>query len=210
MAVCSAFGFGGVDMSASFANTKGLDARLTALDREWDSTSTGAFRTTSPLWWLGGHGGGHVGLLTVGGRGAVMTRNAKVDGLAAEMFGVNGFFDIGFPYAPVEQFWVRPCLELGGGTWVHYIHSDESFSQPDFSRWYLAWTFGMLPGAEVMGRIRYMGDNYVGLFVKGGYFVPFSGPGWSGDAEPPKLGLSGFALQFGLRFGKLEQKSFRL
>jgi hypothetical protein len=159
---------------------------------------------------LGGHGGGLAGPVTVGGSGALGMKLASADTLEAQLAGARTFFEVGYPYAPIDQFWARGCLELGGGVWTHYIHSKESFSNARFISWWLGWTVGMAPGIEVMGRIRYQTDMFAGIFLKASWFIPFTGPQWYGDADPPEFSLGGFNLQVGLRFGKYPSRPFKM
>ncbi len=206
--VSCCFGFGGFSATASFPGFGGLNQDLTELNHTWHGADS--FEHRAPLWWVGGHGAAFVEDVTVGGRGAVAFRSVAADSLGSEFLGLTGFVEVGYRYAPVDYAWVRPCLDLGGGVWTLFVHSHDSFSQPNFSRWYLAWTMGAAPGLELMGRLRYRSDNYVGLFVKGSYFLPFHGPSWGGDDDPPEFSLKGFNLHLGLRFGKMPVRAFRI
>ncbi len=207
-------GYGGFEVTSSFVDMKGLNQTLTALNQnEWNGS--GKFAGTAPLWWLGGHGGGQVGIVTFGGSGAVGARTSRADSLSSELVALRGDFEAGYPYAPLEWFWVRPCLDVGLAAWMIYVHSVENGTlvgnfQPNFSRSYSAWTLGAAPGVEVMGRLPSSRASFVGLFAKANYFIPFAGPEWLGDVPPPKFGLSGFALQVGLRFGSVPYRAFRI
>jgi len=160
------------------------------------------------LWWLGGHGGSQVGVVTFGGSGAIGVRASHADSLGSELLALRGNFEAGYPAAPVDWFWVRPCLEvcLAGG--YIYAHSVENGTlvgnfKPNFSRGFWGWTLGGVPGIEVMGRLPSSRETFIGLFAKGSYFIPVAGPEWFGDVPPPDFGLRGFHLQVGLRFGKM-------
>ncbi len=199
------FGYGGFSVTASFVDYQGLNQKLTELNinpppEGWGGSDS--FRYKGPLWWLGGHGGGLVGDVTLGGGGAAAVRPAETDSLAAELAGLTGFFEVGYRFAPVDFLWIRPCVDISGAAWVHYAHSHDSFNDPDFSQWYLAWTIGAAPGLELMGKLRYQNYRYVGLFVKANYFLPVVGPQWSQDPDPPSFSIEGFNIQVGLRFGQ--------
>lgn len=206
--VSSCLGFGGFGATAGFADFAGLDERLTEHNRTWGGRES--FRSSTPLWWIGGHGAGLVGDVTLGGWGVATARGASADSLEASLLGLMGGFEVGYAYSPVEYCWVRPCLDLGIGLSTHYAHSVESFSQPNFSRWYLEMSTGFAPGLELMGRLRYREVNYIGLFVKGSYSLPVIGPVWFGDADPPEFSFKGFSLHLGLRFGKLSARWMRI
>jgi len=93
---------------------------------------------------------------------------------------------------------------LGGTAWVHYLHTKESFSDPNFPRWYMGWVAGANPGIEVLGRMRYAGDLFAGLFLKAGWFIPFTVTQWRPAADEPlrpEFSMSGLNLQLGVRFG---------
>ncbi len=208
------FGYGGFEVTGSFVGVKGLNQTLTALNQnEWKGS--GKFVGTAPLWWLGGHGGGQVGIVTFGGSGAIGARTSHADSLASELVALRGDFEAGYPYAPLAWFWVRPCLDVGFATWLVYVHSVEGgmlvgSSEPDFRRWFSAWSLGAAPGVEVMGRLPSSRESFIGLFAKASYSVPFVGPEWFGDVSPPKFSLSGFNVQVGLRFGSVPYRAFRI
>ncbi|MCX6842990.1 MAG: hypothetical protein NTX53_11990 [candidate division WOR-3 bacterium] len=207
-------GYGGFEVTGSFVGVKGLNQALTALNQsEWCGSDT--FAQTSPLWWLGGHGGGQVGIVTFGGSGAISARASHADSLGSELVALRGDFEAGYPYAPAEWFWVRPCVDVGLAAWLVYVHSVEGGtfvggSQPNFSRYFSAWTLGAAPGVEVMGRLPSSPESFIGLFAKASYFIPVAGPEWFGDIQPPEFGLSGFAVQVGLRFGRTAYRAFRI
>lgn len=211
--VGTCLGYGGFEVTGSFVGVKELNQTLTALNQEWNGS--GPFAHTSPLLWLGGHGGAQVGVVTFGGSGAITASASHADSLGSELAALRGSFEAGYPYAPTEWFWVRPCVDVGLAGWLIYVHSVESgilvgSSQPNFSRWFSAWTLGAAPGVEVMGRLSSSRESFIGLFAKAGYFIPVAGPEWSGDIPPPKFSLSGFTLQVGLRFGKTPYRAFRI
>ena len=207
-------GYGGFEVTGSFVGVKGLNQALTALNQnEWNGS--GQFAYTSPLWWLGGHGGGQVGIVTFGGSGAITAGASHADSLGSELVALRGSFEAGYPYAPVEWFWVRPCVDVGLAGWLIYVHSVESGMlvgnlQSNFSRLFSAWTFGATPGVEVMGRLPSSRESFVGLFAKASYFIPVAGPEWFGDIPPPKFSVSGFNVQVGLRFGSVPYRAFRI
>jgi hypothetical protein len=211
-------GYGGFEATATFIDVRDLNQVLTDLNRNpppkgWNGS--GQFTKTSPLWWLGGHGGGQVGAFTFGGSGAIGARASHADSLGSELVALRGDFEVGYPLAPVDWFWVRPCVDVGFAAWVIYVHSVEDGTlvgslQPNFSRRFEAGTFGAAPGVEVMGRLPTSRESFVGLFAKANYFIPVAGPEWFGSSPRPKFGLNAFALQFGLRFGKVPYRAFRI
>jgi hypothetical protein len=191
------FGYGGFEVTSTFHNVSGLNHRLDSLNREWNGTREFAYR--SPLWWVGGHGGEHVGPVTLGGSGALsIWHHYQADSLESRLFAVRANFEVGFPYSPNEWVSVRPCVELGGNGLVVYAQTLNAGSK----MWFAAWTVGAAPGVELMGSLPMSSESAIGLFVKGSYFIPISGPAWFGDKDPPAFSLSGFAIQIGLRFGK--------
>jgi hypothetical protein len=210
----SAAGYGGFDGTAAFVGVRGLNQSLTALNQnEW--TGSGRFTYAAPTWWLGGHGAGQVGPLTIGGAGAASVAANHADSLGSEMGALRGSFDVGYPYSPVEYCWIRPCLDVGAVAWVIFCHSVEDgyiagSSEYNFSRWFAAWTFGAAPGVELMGRVRTGEESSFGAYVKTSYFIPLTRPDWYGDEPSPSFGPGGFLIQFGLRFGDLPIKPFRL
>lgn len=205
----SCFGFGGFEAGLSFPGYGGLNRRLTELNREWGGSESLGF--AGPWPWLGGHGAGWAGDFTVGGRGAVTGYQTRADSLEAQGGGARLFLETGYAWSPVEQFWVRPVVELGGDALFFYIHDTGSpFRDPDFSRWHVGWTLGVAPGLEVMGRLRHHIDRYVGLFAKAHYYIPVYGPDWYLDEEPAEFSLQGLHLQFGLRFGKMPPTRLRI
>ncbi|MEO0086435.1 MAG: hypothetical protein ABIK37_07385 [candidate division WOR-3 bacterium] len=206
-------GYGGFETTLGYPGFGGLNQRFTELHTAQPPAGwgePGRFACRGPLWWFGGHGGGIAGPVSLGGRGAISARQDRASALEAQFAGALAGFEVGYPYAPERWFWVRPCLELVGGAWVHYVHSNESFSEPNFSRYFLAWTFGVTPAVEVMGRLRYGGESFVGLFLKPGWYVPFAGPVWTGDSDPPRFSIKGFSLQVGLRFGRYPFEPMRI
>jgi len=206
------YGYGGLDFTAGFPDFSGLKHHLDSLNKIplVDSSGVGGsseFTYSAPLWWYGGHGGGQVGVVTLGGSGAFTVRSNHADSLGCELAGIRAEFEAGYPYAPVEWFWLRPCLGLAGTGLVVYAHSVEyGYGLGNFrewyKRWYAAWTFSAAPGLEVMGALPTGQGSYVGLFAKASYLMPMAGPGWFGDDAPPRFSPNGFALQIGVRLGK--------
>lgn len=214
--VATCLGFGGFEVTGSFVRVEGLNQALTALNQE-ERDGSGQFAYTSPLWWLGGHGGQQVGVFTFGGSGAIGAGASHADSLGSELMALRVSFDAGYPYAPVEWLWVRPCVDVGLAAWLIYVHSVEGGTlvgdlNPNFRTRFEAGTFGVSPGIEVMGRVPSSPESFVGLFAKANYFMPVAGPEWFGyNLIPrPKFGLNGFALQVGLRFGKMPYRPFRI
>jgi hypothetical protein len=207
-------GYGGFEVTGSFVEFDGLNQALTALNRDvW--TGSGQFNQKSPLWWLGGHGGRQVGIVTFGGSAAIAARASHADSLGSELVALRAAFQTGYPYAPTDWFWVRPCVDVGFAVWYVYAHSVEGgtligSTEPNFYRSFTAWTLGAVPGVEVMGRLPSSRESFIGLFAKADYFIPFAGPVWSGDDPSPKFGLSGFSVQVGLRFGGTAYRAFRI
>jgi len=191
-------GYGGFGATASFTDVSDMNRVFTELNAEWKGKDT--FRMKSPVWWVGGHGAGLVDNITVGGGGAATYYNLRADSVEAEFFGARPSFELGYRIEPFEHGWLRPGLALSGTAWVCFVHSRESFSDPNFSRWFYAWNAGLMPFLEVMGRFRYRDDNAVGVFAKTGYLLPVHGPTWYGDANPPEFSPDGFTLEFGVRF----------
>ena len=203
------YGYGGFEVTAGFINFRGLNQKLTLLNQtpitedSWAGGS-GAFTYKTPLWWYGGHGGAQVGVVTIGGSGAFTVRANHADSLGSELAAIRGNFEVGYPYSPVEWFWLRGCLEIGGAGCAIYAHSVENgvllgnFSG-NFKRWYSAWIISAAPGVELMGTLP---GSYVSLFTKASYAIPVAGPQWLGDQSPPAFSLGGFSIQIGLRFGQ--------
>jgi len=195
------FGFGGFDFGASLPQYSGLNARLSELNSYWGGAESLGFRHPWP--WVGGHGAGWIGDFTLGGRGAVTGYMARADSMEVQGGGARVFLETGYVWAPIDELWVRPVVELGGDALLFYVHDTGSpFRNPDFSQWYVGWTVGAAPGLEVMGRLRYDLDKYVGLFAKAHYYYPVYGPNWYIDDNPPGFDLEGIHLQAGIRFGR--------
>jgi len=207
-------GFGGFGGKGAFVDFEGLNRRLTQLNRGeppdegWGGSE--AFELKPPLFWLGGHGAGFVRDFTVGGGGGLTARQARADSVSAEFGAGTGFLEVGYCYSPIQYFWVRPCAELSGAAWILYAHSRESFSEPNFSRWFVGWAVGAMPALELMGRLPYGFRKYAGLYVKGGYFLPFMSPQWYGDESPPDFDLEGWSIEAGVRFGRMPPRSMRI
>jgi len=206
--VSGCLGYGGFGTTLLFPDTDGLNRRFTELNRQW--SGRGSFDAAPPLLAVGGHGAGTVGDFTLGGRGAATVARFQADAVTAEFAGALAFFDAGYAYAPFDYLVLRPSLELGGMVWAHYVHSRESFTDPNFSQWFLATSGGLLPGVEVMGRLPYGRYRYVGLFVKAGYYLSLYGPEWALDAGPPDFGMQGLTIHAGLRFGAMPVRPFRI
>ena len=195
-------GYGGFEVTGTFNDAKGLNHTLDSLNQVWKGS--GNFNYKSSMWWFGGHGGARVGVVTIGGSGAVTVRANHTDSLGSEMAADRGNFEVGDPYSPVDWFWVRSCLEIGGAGCAIYAHSVENgvllgnFSG-NFKRWYSTWVLTAAPGVEVMGTLP---GSYVSLFTKASYVIPIARSQWLGDKSPPAFSLGGFSLQIGLRFGE--------
>lgn len=209
-AVC--YGYGGFEVTGGFVDFRGLNQRLDSLNQTpvpGDSFAGGSGRFTyrTPLWWYGGHGGAQVGAATIGGFGAAALRANHADSLGSEMVAIRAGIEFGYPYVPVEWFWLRGCLEVGGAGCAIYAHSVENgVLLGNFSgrvkRWYSSWIVSAAPGAEVMGMLPTVPGSYVGLFMKASYVIPLARTQWFGDQPPPVFSLGGFSLQIGLRFGR--------
>ena len=209
MLAAVAAGYGGFERGGSFPDFTGEAERLSELNREWQGQ--GLFRPSPALVWLGGHGGGNAGPVTIGGRGALAFRHKAADAVEVEFLAVQAALDLGWQYKPVDWLALRPGFELGGAGWGYYVHDrDGPFNDPNFSRWYAAWTVGIAPAFEVMGRVAGDEERYTGLFVKAGYCFPLYGPQWYADANPPGLGLKGPYVQLGLRFGRVPPTHLRI
>jgi hypothetical protein len=210
----AASGYGGFGFSASYADLGGLDRMLSRLNRE-EAGGSGAFALSQPLWSVFGQGGGHAAWFTVAGTGALFARVAKADALKSEMVGVSGWLEGGYPYAPLEWFWVRPTVDLGGTGWYGYAHSlDRGFfpgaMKAKTARKYFGWVAGVAPGLEVMGRIRSGRTSFFGLFVKGSWFIPAIGPQCYGNAGEQDFTLSGFSVTAGVRFGRISERPLHI
>jgi len=206
VSLCAAYG--GFGVTGSFPGFGGLNARLTELNYDWGGSRN--VRVRPPVLWFGGHGAGMVGDFTIGGRGIAGVQRVHGDSITAEFAGVAGFLDVGYRFEPLDFLWVRPYVDLGGALWGHYVHSRESFSEPNFSRGYVGWVLGPSPGLEVMGRLRYIEGRYVGLFAKAGYFIPAYGPEWYIHERPPDYEPLGFNVEVGVRFGRLPIRPMRI
>lgn len=189
-------GYGGFEVTSTFNNMGGLNERLDLLNQ--GRMGTGQFTYKAPLWWFGGHGGEQVGPVTLGGSGALAWRGNQADSVKGDLAAIRADFEVGFPYIPNQYVWFRPCLDLGGAGTLVYAQTYSA----DTKWWFASWTIGATPGVEAMGCLPTSSESFIGLFVKAGYFIPFSGPSWFGDKNPPALSLRGFSLQLGLRFGK--------
>ncbi len=189
-------GYGGFEVTSTFNSMGGLNDRLDSLNVA--RMGTGRFNFKSPLWWFGGHGGEQVGPVTLGGSGALAWRGNQADSVKGNLAALRADFDVGFPFIPNQYVWLRPSLELGGAGALVYAQTYNA----DAKYWFASWTVGATPGIEVMGILPTSSESFMGLFVKAGYFIPFSGPSWFGDKNPPAFSLRGFSLQIGLRFGK--------
>ncbi len=204
------FGYGGFEVTTGFVDFKDLNRLFTYFNRSdtpFGVKGTGSFVYRGPLVWYGGHGGEHVGPATLGGSGAIAARASQSDSLGTELAALRANFEVGYPYAPIGQAWVRPTLELAGTGLVTYAHTKENGAvvgnfSARFKRWFAAWDLGFVPGVEVMGALPISEQSYIGLFVKASYFVPLTRPAWFGDKNPPDFDLGGFTLQIGMRFGK--------
>jgi hypothetical protein len=185
-------GYGGLEVTSTFNDLGGLNRKLDTL------LGTHHFSYRAPMWWFGGHGGEHVGPVTLGGSGALSSSTKQSDSLKSQLAAIRANFEVGFPYTPNQWVWVRPCLELGATGLLVYAQT----LRADTKKWYAAWSIGAAPGIEVMGSLPTSSESFIGLFVKASYHIPVSGLAWFGDSEPPSLSLGGFALQMGLRFGK--------
>ncbi len=195
--VALSLGYGGFEVTSTFTSVGGLNYTLNSLNRGRGGTRELAYG--SSLWWVGGHGGDHVGPVTLGGSGAISPwHHCQADSLESRLFAIRANFEVGFPYSPNEWVSVRPCVELGGNGLVVYAQTPSA----DSKMWFAAWTVGAAPGVELMGSLPTSSESFIGLFVKASYFIPVSGPAWFGDDNPPDFGLGGFAIQIGLRFGK--------
>ena len=205
-----ALGYGGVGVKLSFADVEPLNRRLQQLAERsrWGGDHTFDYR--APLVWLGGHGAGRSGGLTFGGSGYATAWSSAADSLAAELFGVSGWIEAGYRIEPNRFFWIRPYVDVGGFSWVHYLHTRESFSDPKYEQFYFGWTVGAEPGLELMGRIPHGAMGYIGPFVTVGYFVPILDSQWSGDASPPDFGWQGLSFGLGVRFGRMPGPSIRI
>jgi len=209
-AVC--FGYGGFEVTGGFVDFGRLNRKLDTLNQtpipeDTFAGGSGTFSYRMPLWWYGGHGGSQVGPVTLGGFGAVAARANHADSLGSELAALRAGFEVGYPYVPVEWFWLRGCLELGGASLAIYAHSVENgVVLGNFSgrvkRWYSSWTVSAAPGVEVMGMLPTFPGSYAGLFMKASYVWPFAGSHWFGDQPPPDFSLRGFYLQIGVRFGR--------
>jgi len=189
-------GYGGVEVTGTFNNLGGLNQKLGSLN--YARGGTGRFTYRSPMWWFGGHGGEHVGPVTLGGSGALAHYANHADSLKSELAAVRASFEVGFPYNPNQRAWVRPCIEFGASGLLVYAQTLGGQSK----WWFAAWSLGAMPGVELMGTLPTSSESFIGLFVKAGYAIPLSGPSWFGDNEPPRFSHRGFVLQMGLRFGK--------
>ncbi|MEO0073578.1 MAG: hypothetical protein ABIK43_02800 [candidate division WOR-3 bacterium] len=200
-------GFGGFGAGLWFPRFAGLNRRLTELNREW--SGIGSFRYSPPLLTIGGHGAGEIAGITLGGWGDATVRQEQADSLGSTMAALFGGFEAGYPYSPVEPFWVRPLLDVDLGVWFVDAHSLEDGGS-NFYRWFLGWQMGLTPAVEIMGRIRTSPDSYMGLFVKTGYTLPFMETQWSGSAGRPDFQMKGLNIRLGLRFGRTVIRPFRV
>uniref|UniRef100_A0A7C4GBV4 Outer membrane protein beta-barrel domain-containing protein n=1 Tax=candidate division WOR-3 bacterium TaxID=2052148 RepID=A0A7C4GBV4_UNCW3 len=201
------YGYGGLGAGATFVEFAGLNRMLREHDSVWGGHDT--FDIRPPLWSFSGHGAAEVGSLTIGGWGAFGFLSYQAESTGTELIAAQAAFEVGYPYAPVKEFWIRPCLDIGPGTWCHLIHSQEPGRSNHF-RWHLGWVLAAAPGIELAARLRSAESTYVGVYVKGSYTFPFIPTEWYGDASPPDFVLKGLQVQFGLRFGRMAASPFRM
>lgn len=207
-------GFGGPGTTLSWLDYRDLDRILTEMNHKWlRRPSVQPFEHAPETWWLGGHGAGHVEPVTLGGWGMAHYSQQDVDSLGSDIAAVIGGFEAGYPWAPqhIDWFWLRPCLDLTAGGFFIAAHSLEP-GQSDFFQWYAGWQLAVMPSLEVMGRLPYAGDAYVGIYLKAGYHLPFIAPQWYGDYDDfarPDLSLRGFQVSTGVRFGRMAYRPYR-
>ncbi|MEO0085728.1 MAG: hypothetical protein ABIK37_03760 [candidate division WOR-3 bacterium] len=117
--------------------------------------------------------------------------------------------EVGYPYVFAEQFWLRPCLDMGVITWCHMFHSQEP-GWSNYFRWHLGWDLYAAPGLELAAKLFHAGSSSIGVFVNGSYVLPLGPTQWYGDPGPPDFGLRGLLVQFGLRFARAPTSPFRI
>lgn len=200
-------GYGGLSVGMMFPEFAGLERLLARQDSAWGGQ--GRFDIRPPLWSLAGHGAAEVGSITIGGWGALGLLSHQAESTGTELVAAQAAFEVGYPYAPIEEFWLRPCLDIGIGTWCHLIHSQEP-GRSNYFRWHLGWNLSAAPGIELAARLRYAEASSIGVFAKGSYLVPFVPTQWYGDSGPPDFRLKGLQFQFGLRFGCIAVRPFRI
>ena len=202
-----ALGYGGPVASFSFTSVTGLESRLRDVLDEFGGS--GGVALGWPLAAFGGEGGGIAGPVSVGGGGMFFGERLQRNAMTAEFGGGTGFFELGYPW-PAERFWwLRPYARLDGSGWAALAHRPGSYDDPEERRWFVGWGVGVTPGLEGMVRLRYLETNFIGLFVRGGYRVPFVTTNWYGHLPSPDFDLGGFALEAGVRFGTLAERVFR-
>jgi hypothetical protein len=202
-------GYGGLEFGGSFRDYAPEARRLSELNRDWQGSRE--FSPSLPVAWFGGHGGGHAGPMTIGGRGALAYRSLAADSVEAQFGATQVALDIGWHHAPVSFLAIRPGVEIGGAGWAYYVHDRSSpLRDPGFSHWFWAWSVGVMPALELTARFARGDDRYTGLFVKAGWLFPVHGPTWYLDADPPPFDPGGFQLQVGVRFGRLPAQVLRI
>ena len=202
------YGFGGPEWVMAYPNFDALNNRLTAINDSFGGIDQVLHE--QPLNFLGGHGAAHVGSVTVGGRGALGSSRAEGDAVTADLACATGAFEVGYPWAPVEYFWLRPCLELQAAGWVSLVRpSGSTWGDAAHRRWNVAWDLSVLPSLEAMARLRYLATHYIGVYASGGYNLPLFKPDYYGHRDPADFDLSGFVVRAGIRFGAMKERVFR-
>lgn len=208
LASTTAAGFGGIEITTLWPRVERLNEHLAAVGLELGAGEVPQLE--QPIWALGGHGARLVGSVSVGGRGRLGAIRATGDIVTCDLGLLQGSFEIGYPWSPVEFCWLRPTIELQGAAWADVVHAANTFwGRPELRRWFVGWHLAAAPGLEFIVRLLLSPRCYAGVYTGISYALPLLPASYYGHRNPPGFALSGLALSTGLRIGPAAEPVLR-
>ncbi|TKJ43427.1 hypothetical protein CEE36_03585 [candidate division TA06 bacterium B3_TA06] len=110
-------GWGGLGVAGMMVDVEGLNDNLTTINREiLGGSQTVEFG--SPFYFIGGQGGGEIGLFSLGAWGGGLFSRTSADALSASLGYAIGSAELGLGLKPADWVWIRPCLDAGGAVFA--------------------------------------------------------------------------------------------
>jgi hypothetical protein len=201
-------GWGGLGVTGMMVDVEGLRDSLSAVNREiLGGSQTVEFQ--SPFYFIGGQGGGEIGLFSLGAWGGGLFRSAKADALEASLGYAAGSVELGLSLKPAEWFWIRPCIDAGGALFALELaeigggKAGDTLEQPYLSS-LRGWQVNAGAGLALQFNLPLCKRGLVGLMIQTGYLCPLYMSWRDQDGlniDPIEgFGMHGLYLRAGINF----------
>lgn len=169
-------GWGGLGVTGMMVDVEGLNDSLRTINREILGGSQ-TVELESPFYFIGGQGGGEIGLFSLGAWGGGLFKTAKADVLEASLGYAAGSVELGIHLKPIKWFWIRPCIDAGGALFALELaeigggRAGDTLEEPYLSS-LRGWQVNAGAGLALQFNVPLCKRSLVGLMIQTGYLYP--------------------------------------